>query len=444
MSDSSYPPHKFFIMNKKYLIILSFVFLYGLFGIGKNVNASIITSQTTSGATQTNIINGVSNVLDQYLGTNLSGTIKSVVVSLSTPSTSEVFIRIFCKTDNTYSVDCGSTTQLQSSTNSISNIQQPYNFNINSSFTFDASKYYILSIYGTDIYAYGSNVTSSFPNGICATGNCGSVKEIYFIINSTSSGLDFRKPTNLQTLIDFQDWGLTISNLDINISSNSILEIKYGTASNSLIYKDQQEINLNGIITFPFDVRKSLSLSTGSWYAKANLFVDNKLYFTKSISFTITNINPDIEILFSTPFGEVNDTLDCSVYEFNIFSSSTLGALECYFERSSRDILNWLFFPSNSVENSFKQSLNNYKTVFPFNIFFDFTSTTKNALLEHSVSNTSLTNNLPNGMGSGNFIILSSSSLVNIIGNTNKNNFFDMQKYSYWLFISLIIIKHFI
>jgi len=100
------------------------------------------------------------------------------------------------------------------------------------------------------------------------------------------------------------------------------------------------------------------------------------------------------------------------------------GTIMC----SGRYLICWGFQPHTFTKNLFNDTYEQFKTVFPFNAFFDIASSTENAINSVS-SSTNQTFGLPMiryGSGSTSFYILplvNSTTLSNTIGSTNANIF---------------------
>lgn len=89
-----------------------------------------------------------------------------------------------------------------------------------------------------------------------------------------------------------------------------------------------------------------------------------------------------------------------------------------------------VFIPQDSSIQSFASSLNNLKTVFPFNIFFDFNNTAQNALAtSQSGSNISL----PAYGVAPAVTLVSSSTMANLIGVTETNRYLNFLQNLIWL-----------
>jgi hypothetical protein len=94
----------------------------------------------------------------------------------------------------------------------------------------------------------------------------------------------------------------------------------------------------------------------------------------------------------------------------------------------------YLFWPDSSVINQLSNTYNNFKISFPFNVYYDLASTTQNALA--TSTNMTGTFKMPFITKAGKattITVLSSSSVPNLIGQTNSNLFRTTAGYLIWL-----------
>ena len=94
----------------------------------------------------------------------------------------------------------------------------------------------------------------------------------------------------------------------------------------------------------------------------------------------------------------------------------------------------YLFWPDSTVIGQLNNTYNNFKVSFPFNVYYDLASTTQNALA--TSTNMKGTFKMPFVTNAGKattITVLSSSSVPNLIGQTNSNLFRTTMGYLIWL-----------
>lgn len=134
-----------------------------------------------------------------------------------------------------------------------------------------------------------------------------------------------------------------------------------------------------------------------------------------------------------TPETCLFDISECDDIDFADF----YGGVACGFKKSAI----WALCPSENSLQSLSNAYSELKNSFPFNAFFDLTTTVSNA-----ISTTTPTANntieMPFINKSGDFVmipVLSSSSLPNLIGNNNNNLFRNSLKWILWCLASFVI-----
>ena len=203
------------MINKKYALVILVMFLFSV----HEAEANIITQQNTNFATSMYSIGLTQGTqLTQTLGTGLSGTLGNIQVYIQSRYTANsnniatIGILVECFTTSAYGVNanCGSISQSSGPImNDNSSLIRTLTYT--PTFTFNPAYYYRIK-YSTGNHVqsgypliYGSNNSSSYANGVCAgwnySGACGSMADLYFVINDTtpsspSSG-DYTQFTNI-------------------------------------------------------------------------------------------------------------------------------------------------------------------------------------------------------------------------------------------------------
>ncbi len=188
------------MFTKKYFSF--FVLGLALLSFTQVAYADVITQQTSSFATSMyngNLTSGTQ--VYQDLGTGLSGSLGNIQVyvqsrySANSSIVATVGLTLECYTQSNYTTSCGTTGNSSAPTmnDNSSSIRM---FGFSPGFTFNPSNYYRLK-YSTGNHVqsgypliYGSSNSSSYANGACGGWNyggaCGSMADLYFVINDTA------------------------------------------------------------------------------------------------------------------------------------------------------------------------------------------------------------------------------------------------------------------
>ena len=302
----------FNFMKKYIFLLLGILFFLPFFS-----NASVLYSQTDN----IEIITTTSSIAQsrQTLGTGLTGTINKIkfyASSDNTGTTQKAAPIIMCYTNNSYDTLCptnsvmfGSYTPLLTSTKTLYEILlDESNNSIN--YIFNPNYYYILEISAFDLQGgrtmntYGST-NSNYSNGACYKGVyltlgtlCNIPADLFFILEDS---------LNINSLTLVYPDGQTILPVDMYFTVNWTLTEPLGTFNEFIcFYTDnstllfQNEIcesiigsgNSGTLIYIP-----ELPYELGNYTWKARLKINNNyLLYTNSLSFTVSNIIPEIPI----------------------------------------------------------------------------------------------------------------------------------------------------
>lgn len=125
----------------------------------------------------------------------------------------------------------------------------------------------------------------------------------------------------------------------------------------------------------------------------------------------------------------------------NIATSTYIGQIECSLKKTGY----WLFYPSKNSVDSIKNNFNDLKNSFPFNAFFDLTD-----IMESSIASTTTdmsgSFDVPMITATGTYYmlpVLSSSSVPNLIGQTNTNLIRNTISWIMWCMTAYIIFMTF-
>lgn len=129
-------------------------------------------------------------------------------------------------------------------------------------------------------------------------------------------------------------------------------------------------------------------------------------------------------------------TFSSSTKDWACFGGYIFGAdLGICFGSAISSITNFMIYPHDSVKSGFKESFEDLKQVFPFNVFFDFsnifTSSTQATLQDFTLS-------VP--YQNKNFNIYTSSTVEEFLGSENKEKLFNIEEASMWSLLGFYII----
>lgn len=139
--------------------------------------------------------------------------------------------------------------------------------------------------------------------------------------------------------------------------------------------------------------------------------------------------------VFSTQdLGKLFPEIDCS----NLIFATPQG-FACALKSASFGGLNVLFSPTASSTDYVINKLNGFKYVFPMSMVYQVASTVSSSLT--SATNTDAVLSIPLMFTGQTVTILSSSTLVTIVGQTNKDLIFTAEKSIMWITLAIIILK---
>lgn len=353
-------------------------------------------------------------------------------------------------------------------------------FNVNTS-TILVHKYVGALTSGTNMYAGNSQQFHTFSGTASAyyqTGTSGiNSHPTYIITDDPSYAFSYTNPyeflkynPNFNVSPDFAGAtpvalnGLTVGDFPDWIIGGSdggygdIIKVYYGQTSAQLTYMDQ------GVAGYYHEkvIAKSRNLidtgqSNKTWYARAIQYHNGvEVYNTGIISFTVSGlggsptfipIDPDTGTYNTSTINTTSSIFgsyfqleveDCSAYSGGLFSSSTLGALQCFGNNFIKTGVSLIFLPHDLSVNFLKDSFGALTEQFPFNIVFNLASTTQNLVAQGSSSISSFyeTHITLNGQD----ITLVSSSTLDQLGTSNKNLFFGIVSNGAYLLAGLVIL----
>lgn len=351
-------------------------------------------------------------------------------------------------------------------------IPQNFTINFNTTSTIQAGKSYIL-YFNYDIQAqatgfqmFGSQNSNADPSGSFfnrISSNppaqlTDSGHDMFFILETEADNqVNFNFPQDQIGTNDFDFWDLNIHfNKTTPTSTFGGVFVFYATSTTNLslssnkFFTDLKLLPNGGV--FDTTILKSRNLEIGDWFAKAELQSGNGSILATSsvIHFVINNATVSVEHPFFPPTGKsvltsstinqifASSTIDCSAFEFSLFSSTTVQALGCQAKKTAIEVLNFLLFPQFGGLDFFNNQIAAFKNVFPFNIFFNFKEIAQSNIITHQITDKKIS--LPLLFNSSTIPIITSSTLANFIGQSNKDLIFDFQKQVIWIFTGFLII----
>lgn len=423
---------------KKFLQIGIFTALI-LFGVFfKTSYAATIAQQPINSASQTLSADN-SHAFIQSFGQSLSGySITGLQIWAKYNQTGIAPSFVECSNS-----DYGTTNTCSSATNhGVTGTYDSSNTKVLNTFTVtpfvvSATKYLYLSYGGTGaafahtIYGSSSNVVSTGECYKIGSGPvaCTGMADANYIITGTLPAMGFINPTDGSAVQDFNNWSITVG---ATATSGDLYIVSYSLQSSTstscgVKCKDsagttypQFADNGDGSFTLTngyrggevpaawsgvgngLQVPKFQTLIVGNfYYAIITHFNSSGVFIDQSglIGFTITSgnynvfANPDDYFsIASSTLSSLAGTLntDCSNASSSIvsifYSSGTLQAVSCVFQRSANYALSLFILPHEWSKNILQTQYEDFKGVFPFSIFFSLTDKFNAAVLNSSSS----------------------------------------------------------
>lgn len=281
--------------------------------------------------------------------------------------------------------------------------------------------------------------------------------------NSSTANIAFLHPFSTSTKFnEFSDWSVEIT--ESNTSTQNRFVVVDFSQSTTTLGRDKVNSSIysgNVFGTFQKSFRKTVPLlfppysSDQIWYAQASIVHGTSTVAKSTIlQFTITSSTSGIVNPTSTnPLANVNIggievesgafNVDCSAFTLGLFSSTTIPAIFCQVKKTTYEIVDFLFIPSIAATSDFFNKLSLFRDVFPFSPFFTVLDTIGDES-ENFVVDDSMSFNLPLTFSSSSITILSSSTISDHLGQSNKDLIFTFQEYLFWLFATGLVIKQFI
>lgn len=257
-------------------------------------------------------------------------------------------------------------------------------------------------------------------------------------------------PTNGSATDNFGNWIVGVT----TTWHNTGVKISYGRTSGVYTYSDYEPLGPSSGMYPAKHLTKLNQIASGTVFATAYLINSNCTggpsgncetlirAQTNEISFTLNNTSTPFfgnEYDFSGnylgfgPGGALGGSLPkCGTLDFwgNIKT--------CSVEAIGEIVRVFILDTSTSSQVFFGQSLNNFQSVFPFNVFFDFHETAYAALATQSTSTVGL--NFPLFITTSTVPILGASSTSGLVGESNFTTLMTFEKNAIWLAAGIAMI----
>ena len=272
------------------------------------------------------------------------------------------------------------------------------------------------------------------------------------------NGASAYTPTDLVTEFATSSWNstdvilgtTTITNIENNqywsTSTDNILWIKYE------LYKDASIVpnivwrkwtfpkNATGTWTVSAEIEGynfMFNEATSTWYVDTALYgIDQGKFIATSTTETLYMKNTGYDNPYITSYNNETSTQafkysDCSVYPFidnsgviPFFASSSVDRVFCVSKNAFSWLVQLFFYPSNWSKNMITSQVDQVKGVFPFSMVYSVQRSVSSSIDEVNGDIGTLNFNF-----NGKIIpILTSSTLVNAIGVTSTQTYFDIVK----------------
>jgi hypothetical protein len=331
------------------------------------------------------------------------------------------------------------------------------------------------SILGGDSNPYtngSSSINTAVTPHTCADTANNFDMYIKFTSGSSSGTATFGWPTEGVMTPYFTNWVIELNGVNPFPTQPYLLQVGYApySSSTSYAFNDYASVIPEASSTL-FAFPKSTNLwdrpllegwDSKSWVAVVSLFSDitktqllsqqsivfetTSRYSTSTVSSTPATIAAGV-VGYQSPLAYTTD-VDCSQYDAgSLFSTAVLPALGCFFQKGLVAAVDLIVLPHDAPKQYLTDSFGLFKNVFPFSVFFSLTDT----VISQTASGTTVYSNdlrldLPMLFNGDKIAIMNSSTLSGIIGQTNKNLVFDIEKYLFWLlaaFLCFQMIRHF-
>lgn len=205
-------------------------------------------------------------------------------------------------------------------------------------------------------------------------------------------------------------------NLNLVLATSSITVNPFQTPAGAF-YSKTVSVNYGAGVLTNIPITKNLYLGTSThWYAYMILYNSDytAVVDTASIEF---NVSTDVNYMQESDLEKLKfDLDDCSVYEGNFFSSSTIGGISCvvnnFWKNSANTIIDWYYKAVSTAGDIFVST-------FPINIFYNINKNFQDAIDNATSSKTIILNegNDTNLFGGHSVTLITSSTMDTVSQN---------------------------
>lgn len=448
-------------MNKKKYLIFSFILISSFF-VQQKTHAYTIASSTPNEGNYYGSL--VSQIAQTFVAQNDGLTESFETYSAEDPVNSTKYVELYETSDpnNLGTLLASSTTGTLRNDNK-GTFSNPVQLTAGHTYTliikttngtFNPTKVSVNNYYsgiGTPYVWNGSTFVSAY--------NVFTLRSWLFILYGTSP--TYTAPTLYITYPqdilagDFSHWQTTLYAPN---NFNGRITATYGnnTDYSGTITLDDDETKL-------IRIKKNTAIPNGTSTVTFKLYDNaNNLISTKSKTFQIIGNAPtytgELNLLSSTtaeyiinnPYSRITSstypdifkpfattTINCEQYENTpFFSSGTIGAITCGFKATAFSVIDAIINPHEASLQYITESIDRFRTIFPFSVVFELSSITQNTVKNNTGS---YTFNLPTPTG-GSIPIFSSSTISNYIGTSTMETVLTIESYSIWILTALIIL----
>lgn len=383
-------------MNKKFQISILVLSLLAFFGVSNFAYASGVFASQLLNSDSQNFLNDATHTYVQGIGFAVSATIEQVDFYFKQDSggVRNLTVRGCDNDDYTSTGTCTNMVSYSSNEQTTANSTKTlYEFTFTDAY-FENQYLYILilscgGVSNCTLYGSNSDVFADGEFAILASGT-ETLADLYFNVYTTQE-IGFNTLTDGGTYSDFENWDLSLGSPPIN----AVVEVLYLQNGTTYGFRDRATWYPPYSQT-SFQVPKSTPLwkvpynFDTQWSARAYLYDtdgETVIASTNEITFTIngavaTTYTPSS----TTPYATVSSTtefsyqnIDCTI-DTGWTGVPTAKGWECILRKSGSWLFQLIFVPSTVSTNFLSSAYSEFKTVFPFSIFFSITDTLTSAI----------------------------------------------------------------
>lgn len=324
-------------------------------------------------------------------------------------------------------------------------------------FSATTTYYFVTTSKGGKQYGgiYGSINAGSFSNGNITrtefSEGSGTLADIYFrffdnagndgdtiVPNQNGSYIEFTFPTDGMNVLFNSGFEVRYL-LNASTTGNYVACANYATTTNFDLGNQTCVSVVNPSSSPFFSINKNQNDPPADYYAQAFISttatsgVTQIIATSTIIQYTQTNSDP----FTATSTTPANEDIDSTCAATTFFSTAIVGCIGEMFVWTFHQI----FYPHDFSTIALKQTFANFKTIFPFNLFFNFNQLTTDALEANlNQAGADLTIQVFPG-NAATVEVLSSTGLQDFVGISSKNLIFTVLINLIWIGIAFKIIR---